>query len=275
MGKRIFVVMCLFLGIMFSADVTAQEEIRLSTYYPAPYGEYESLVVEKVRDASEIDMLRLTLTGTGDIGDQANILFQQPATGGALRNSAMISSIHNHPVNNRGNLAFYTSTTGVLSEVMRLLHDGKVGIGITGPSHILHIAGQGRSTHAAWATSSDERVKTNIKPVEGLSTLLRINPISFEYIEEYKNGNKNMDGIRRGFIAQEVESIIPEMVSQTCEKFGEKEIEDFRVLTNSDFVPILVKSVQEQQMMLEEQEEKIRTQQKEIDELREIVESLL
>jgi hypothetical protein len=140
-----------------------------------------------------------------------------------------------------GNLIFGTGATGTGTTIA-----GAVGIGLNNPSHVLHISGAGRSTQAAWDTSSDRRVKKSIKKLEGgLDTILRLNPVSFEYTDEYKAGKNGLDGLRRGFIAQEVEPVIPEMVKIVDEKFGDKEIKDFRLLTNSDFVPLLVKAVQE------------------------------
>jgi hypothetical protein len=124
--------------------------------------------------------------------------------------------------------------------------NGSVGIGTAAPTHILHIAGQGRSTSSAWATSSDRRIKTNIAPLDdSLNTIMHLNPVSFEYIDDYKTANPGLHGLQRGFIAQEVERVIPEMVKIVDEKFGDQQISDFRLLTNGDLVPVLVKAVQE------------------------------
>lgn len=147
---------------------------------------------------------------------------------------------------NSGFMSFYTTSPGTVSERMRIDHSGNVGIGTTSPTHILHITAQGRSTNSAWATSSDRRVKTNIKPLaEGLDTIMRLKPVTFEYIPEYKAGKAGMDSLQRGFIAQEVEAVVPEMVKTVDEKFSDKEIKDFRLLTNGDFTPLLVSAVKE------------------------------
>ena len=123
---------------------------------------------------------------------------------------------------------------------------GNLGVGTTNPSHLLHVAGIARSTQATFATSSDRRVKHNIQDLsDGLDTLMRLHPVSFEYNDEYKKGQQGMDGKKRGFIAQEVEAVVPEMVKIIDEKFGDKEIKDFRVLENADFTPMLVKAVQD------------------------------
>jgi FtsZ-binding cell division protein ZapB len=55
-----------------------------------------------------------------------------------------------------------------------------------------------------------------------------------------------------GFISQEVEQVIPEMVTQVSETFGETTIEDFRVLNTDALVSLLVKAVQELQAENEE-----------------------
>jgi hypothetical protein len=103
---------------------------------------------------------------------------------------------------------------------------------------------------------SDRRVTTNIRPLDGgLDTIMRLRPVSFEYIDAYKAARTGLDGLRRGFIAQEIEPVIPEMVRTVDENFGDHEIGDFRLLTNSsEFMPLLVKAVQE----LEEENEALR-----------------
>ena len=57
---------------------------------------------------------------------------------------------------------------------------------------------------------SDERIKTDIKPIENsLDLIEKINPISFKYIDFIKNGTINNYGV----IAQEIEKVIPEVVN--------------------------------------------------------------
>ena len=129
---------------------------------------------------------------------------------------------------------------------------GNIGIGTTSPSHKLHVTGAARSTQANWDTSSDKRVKKNINDLgEGLEELLKIRPVTFEYTKSYQKYNTGYEGIKRGFIAQEVKEIFPSMVNIINELYGNNIIEDFHVLNNSDFTPILVKAIQEQQQIIE------------------------
>lgn len=123
---------------------------------------------------------------------------------------------------------------------------GSLGIGTTSPSHLLHVAGVARSTQANFATSSDRRVKEDVRSINGgLEAIVRLNPVTFTYTQEYQAGNAALAGTKRGFIAQEVEAILPDLVTQAREAVGERTIEDFRVLNNGDFVPLLVSAVKE------------------------------
>jgi hypothetical protein len=112
------------------------------------------------------------------------------------------------------------------------------------------LAEEGRSGYLLLApAASDRRVTTNVQPLDGaLDTIMRLKPVTFQYIDEYRAGKTGFDGLRRGFIAQEVEPVLPGMVKSVDEAFGDQEIGDFRVITNGgEFVPLLVKAMQELQ----------------------------
>ena len=162
-------------------------------------------------------------------------------------------------------LYVYNGTTG---EALRLgtenttrvyiKNDGNVGIGTTTPSHKLHVTGIARSTQTTWAISSDKRVKTKIADLEdGLDIVMKIRPVEFEYTKKYQKFNIGYNGLKRGFIAQEVKEVVPEMVTILEEKIGDHIIKDFHLLNSSDFTPILIRAIQEQQQLIEQQNQKI------------------
>ena len=63
------------------------------------------------------------------------------------------------------------------------------------------------------APVSDISVKQNIIPIGyGLNEIIKMNPVWFDFIDEYKNYG---EGRQNGNIAQEMESIIPEAVFTT------------------------------------------------------------
>lgn len=98
---------------------------------------------------------------------------------------------------------------------------------------------------SSWAYGSDLRLKENICEVKnGLDMVLKMKPKHFDYIDGQKNN--------LGFIAQDIEEIIPQAVSISDEKTG-------MLSLKTDFlVPYLVKAIQEQQIMIEELKAKIK-----------------
>ena len=167
---------------------------------------------------------------------------------------------------------FRVTNSGVNVNAMEIASNGYVGIGTTGPSHLLHVTGIARSTQSTWATTSDKRVKTKIENLDdGLNTILKIRPVEFEYSKKYQKYNKGYEGKKRGFIAQEVKEVLPDMVNIIEETVGKEIIKDFHLLSNSDFTPILVKAIQEQQQIIENQKAAISLLQAEMQEVKNIL----
>jgi hypothetical protein len=101
----------------------------------------------------------------------------------------------------------------------------------------------------AFVYLSDIRLKTNIENLDqGLVTLMKLRPVSFTWNQKAPDGRAGKDDI--GFIAQEVEKILPGAI-ETDPATGYKEVDYPR------FVPILVKSVQEQEATIAQQQAKI------------------
>jgi hypothetical protein len=83
--------------------------------------------------------------------------------------------------------------------------------------------------------TSDRKLKKNIRKISyGLDTVMRLKPKHYAR----KDGGKG----EIGFIAQDVESVAPELVADMCGNLG---------LNYDGFVPILVRAVQEQQAQIE------------------------
>jgi hypothetical protein len=111
-------------------------------------------------------------------------------------------------------LTFKTSRSGTSSERMRIMSTGNVGIGVTAPSHILQINGQGRATNSAWATTSDRRLKDIDGTFDyGLKELLKINTVRFHYKKDNPLALPT-DRAFQGIIAQDLQTVIPEAVTK-------------------------------------------------------------
>jgi len=101
---------------------------------------------------------------------------------------------------------------------------------------LLRVSGSGqldvKGDIVAFSTfaTSDERLKTNISSIEnGLEKINKINPVEFNW----KHNNKKDYGV----LAQEIEKIYPEFVTQN--------MDGFKVVNYNPLIAMLIKSVQE------------------------------
>jgi hypothetical protein len=89
-------------------------------------------------------------------------------------------------------------------------------------------------------TPSDIKLKTNVKDIEyGLDTIMKLKPKQYDW---KKDNRKDI-----GFIAQEVEEVIPEIVKDN-EWFDDK----IKTMDYEKLTAVLIKAVQEQQKQIEE-----------------------
>jgi hypothetical protein len=117
------------------------------------------------------------------------------------------------------------------------------------------VAGSGgvRLTNGAtsWAAiSSDRRKKKNFEPSQGLAEILQIESVKYHFEWDDDSIPKRM-----GFIAQNIQPLIPEMVSTTKEKAPDGS--DYLTVTPDYILPVLVKAIQEQQTLITALQEKL------------------
>jgi len=116
----------------------------------------------------------------------------------------------------------------------------------------------------AWTAASDSRIKKNIVNSNyGLATVLKLRPVEYNLISN--------DLRQVGFIAQEVQKLVPEVVTG---KEGDLNKGEILGITYSNLVPVLTKAIQEQQKQIEDQNAKIAVQQKQIEELIKLMKEL-
>lgn len=94
--------------------------------------------------------------------------------------------------------------------------------------------------------TSDVRLKQNVTPMRyGLRELLRLRPVSFEWKDRH-DGRTHL-----GLLAQEAETVIPETVVRDVDP------EAPLGMSYTDLIPVVIKSIQEQQAALAQKEQAI------------------
>jgi hypothetical protein len=76
----------------------------------------------------------------------------------------------------------------------------------------LGVSGIPKANQSTFSALSDIRLKKNVKPMaKALEQLLQLRGVTFEWKDPHQHGNEN--GTQRGFIAQDVEKVLPDWVS--------------------------------------------------------------
>ncbi len=141
--------------------------------------------------------------------------------------------------------------------------NGNVGIGTNNPVQRLDVYGSVRALGPACLTS-DKRLKDDVKPIEfsGLEKIARLKPVSFIW---KKPVDDSMKGEQFGFVAQDVEPILPQIVQTAPNE------EKIKSLKYDEFIPVLTKAVQELKERNEALQAVVEKQEKEIQNLKESI----
>ncbi len=142
-----------------------------------------------------------------------------------------------------GSIQAYQEGVGMKNLAINL-GGGNVGIGTPSPTYTLTVYGTAWVS-TTWSSGSDIRWKKDIIPLENsLAKIIQLQGISYDWrVDEFPE-LKFPSGRQIGLIAQEVEQIIPEIVS--TDQNGYKGI-SYEKLT-----PVLVEAIKEQQKQIEE-----------------------
>ncbi len=209
--------------------------------------------------ASGYRALRFNTTGSNNTASGSYALGGN--TSGGLNTAFGVSALQTNTTGSNntaiGSLADVGS--GNLTNATAIGYGAIVAAGNTiqlGNNAVTTIGGQ-----VAWTAASDRRIKKNIVNSNyGLATVLKLRPVEYNLISN--------DLRQVGFIAQEVQKLVPEVVTG---KEGDLSKGEILGITYSNLVPVLTKAIQEQQKQIEEQNSKIAAQKKQIEELIKLV----
>lgn len=119
---------------------------------------------------------------------------------------------------------------------------------------------------------SDRRLKKDIRPIaDALDLVSRISPVSYLYnTEEYPGIGLDENRLSYGFIAQDLEKVMPELVKdklldlqanklKSADVSNTRGTELFKVVNYSLLIPVLTQAIKEQQLMIEKLQLEIET----------------
>jgi hypothetical protein len=124
-----------------------------------------------------------------------------------------------------------------------LITNGNVGIGTSTPAYKLHVNGSVAGV-GNFVSLSDARYKQNVSTIENaLEVILHLRGVTYDWRQsEYKELNFS-EGRQIGFIAQEVERVLPELVQ--TDRNGYKSV------AYANMVPVLVEAIKQQQKQMD------------------------
>lgn len=254
-------------AVIYADDIG---NVGIGTYYPTKQLEVEGVAqinadlilnnegaINKIKGTDDVTKMQI-LNYTTAANSQSYFTMWGTDTGGNNRDGEFVVA---------GNYVrlFSGVTSGGANqfgtEAMRILSNGRVGIGTATPNAKLAVAGSITATGSV--TWSDENLKEQIQDFEyGLDALKQIQPKTYKYSGE---AGIDDDLLHTGVIAQEFEKIVPEAVFEF--EHVEEDVDrnviseaTYKAVDEKAIQYILVNAVKEQQEIIEELKEKLDSQ---------------
>lgn len=142
------------------------------------------------------------------------------------------------------NARFRIFNGGSENNGVAILENGYIGMGLANPTVKLQVNGDIIANSIGG--SSDFRFKTNIRPItNALDKIKALRGVYFNWNQNDFPDRQFGSNVELGFIAQEVEKIVPEIVTK------DKNKEEYRSVKYDKLVALLVEAIKEQQKQID------------------------
>jgi hypothetical protein len=122
---------------------------------------------------------------------------------------------------------------------MRITSVGAVGIGTASPGYTLHVNGSVAGT-SAYNNLSDARLKKDVQPInDALAIVEQLRGVTFNWDQTVDPTMKLDERNHVGFIAQEVEAVLPQAVSTATDARQTKSV------AYSEVIPVLTEAIKQ------------------------------
>jgi len=178
----------------------------------------------------------MTITGAGNVGIGTTGPGQLLEVNGTAKiDTGIIAGLH-YPSADSTTAIQFDKANGSTNVMNIDTTNSRVGIGTTSPSYVLDVTGQARFTGSY--TTSDRRWKTNIHPITGaLDSVNRLQGVTYDWRRKEFSQMRFAEGRQIGFIAQDVEKVMPDIVA--TDQAG------FKNVSYQSVTPLLVEAVKE------------------------------
>jgi len=130
-----------------------------------------------------------------------------------------------------------------LTGVDAYYNSGNVGIGTSNPNHLLHVAGD-VAVAGSIVAPSDRRLKEDIQPItDALKIVSALQPKTYNYKDEQIATHGLSDKQQYGLIAQELEEILPTLISQQA--IVAEDGTTYKGVEYAQLIPILTQAIKE------------------------------
>lgn len=199
------------------------DRINISVVFYYNNGNWSVSIVGDIMQVKPLD----------SIGERSYMSFA-PQTSGALLNTHVSEDVYWDHITDR--LTFGTGISTAYTHMNFANTNGVIG----------SISTNGTTT--AYNTTSDYRVKTDLKPIDN-ELLMNLRPVDFEWTTD---GTRSM-----GFLAHELQSVIPDAVTGEKDAVDENGNQVLQGVDYSKVVPLLTSALQGALMKIEELEQRI------------------